>query len=171
MIQKLERSIKPNLLLGDIVEISLMEGKFAYAQVGPSPLFIFFDGIYENRPSLDVILSREILFKLWVYSDALKGTRWKKVYSAELSSQNKNTPPMRKQDKVSGRLYIHHEDYRDTNYETPATLSEVRGMEVAAVWEMDHVESRIKDHYLGRPNKWIASMSIDFDKVPSDQLI
>lgn len=171
MIQKPERSTKPKLQCGDIVEISVLEGKFIYAQVGLAPLFIFFDGIYDDRPSLDVILSRKILFKLWVYSDALKGARWKKAYSAELSSQNKNTPPMRKQDRISGRLYVHHEDYRDTNYEKPATLSEVRDMEVAAVWKMDHIESRIEDHYLGRPNKWMASMGIDFDKVPTDQLI
>ncbi|MEP2103976.1 MAG: Imm26 family immunity protein [Parasphingorhabdus sp.] len=155
---------------GDIVEVPILNGKYSYAQVGPSPLFVFFDGVFEQRPSAEAILPLNILFKLWLHKDALRGDRWKKLSSADLSPENMVAPPMRKQDVVSGRLFIHHSDYADSNYEKPATLSEIENLETAAVWDIPQVEQRIEDHYLGKPNKWEEALKIKLERVPIDQL-
>lgn len=41
----------------------------------------------------------------------------------------------------------------------PATKEQIQGLECAAVWEAEHVESRIIDYYEGRPNKWVKQLS------------
>ena len=42
----------------------------------------------------------------------------------------------------------------------PATKEECIGLECAAVWDPTHAEDRIRDHYLGRKNKWLESLKI-----------
>ena len=37
----------------------------------------------------------------------------------------------------------------------PATLEQCVGLEPVMVWDADHVEQRLADHYAGRPNHWV----------------
>ena len=41
-----------------------------------------------------------------------------------------------------------------------ATFAEAEGLESAAVWDTVHIDDRLKDHYAGRPNKWLESMKL-----------
>lgn len=44
--------------------------------------------------------------------------------------------------------------------EEPASRQELEGLEVAAVWDPEHVEDRLRDHFSGRPNKWVESIRL-----------
>lgn len=41
-----------------------------------------------------------------------------------------------------------------------ATKEECSGLERSAVWEPEHVEDRLIDHFENRPNKWVESLKI-----------
>ena len=41
-----------------------------------------------------------------------------------------------------------------------ATKEECLGLEREAVWDPEHVEERIRDHYAGRKNRWVESLRI-----------
>jgi hypothetical protein len=45
----------------------------------------------------------------------------------------------------------------------PAKRKECVGLECCAVWDPEHVEDRLKDHFAGIPNKWVQSMALDAD--------
>ncbi len=159
------------LKVGDILEIPVFEKKYAYCQIGPQPLFIFFDGLFSDWPGKECLFAQDILFKLWVYKDALKNERWKKICCAEIAAEHLEPPDMRKQDKISGRLTIYNDKLSDSNFEKEASFSEVKDLEAAAVWDMYHVEDRIRDSHHGRSNQWEQSMRIDIEKVPKDQML
>jgi len=40
------------------------------------------------------------------------------------------------------------------------TRKESQGLEAAAVWEPEHIEDRLRDHFDGKPNKWLESLRI-----------
>ena len=42
----------------------------------------------------------------------------------------------------------------------PATREQCLGLERAAVWEPENIESRLADHYAGRPNAWADSLRL-----------
>lgn len=44
--------------------------------------------------------------------------------------------------------------------ETPATKTEAKGLERAAVWDPEHIQDRLRDHYMGRLNKWVKLLRI-----------
>jgi hypothetical protein len=67
-----------------------------------------------------------------------------------------------KQDPISKALSIYQEDpVAGTFGETPATAQECAGLEVAAVWDPEHVEDRLRDHFDGRPNIWVESIRLE----------
>ena len=66
-----------------------------------------------------------------------------------------------KRDSISGKFSI----YEGGGIETPATYDEVVDLECAAVWDPEHVESRLDDHYAGVENLWVKSLSPE--KSPS----
>ena len=43
-------------------------------------------------------------------------------------------------------------------YERLAIAEECVGLERAAVWEPEHVEDRLRDHFAGRSNRWVESL-------------
>ena len=39
--------------------------------------------------------------------------------------------------------------------EIPATWEEIQGLENVMVWSSSHLEDRLRDHFAGRPCKWV----------------
>jgi len=78
-----------------------------------------------------------------------------------LSPESRTEPFFYKQDAITGRLALYHSTFASTNWERPASREECAGLEAAAVWEPEHVEDRLRDHFAGRPNKWVESLRID----------
>jgi hypothetical protein len=131
--------------VGDIFEITLGNGKAAYAQALVEPEFSFFELSPINYPT------EKTLFRLWVHNQAVK--QWNKVGNKEPSGEFKSEIARFKQDPINGQLSIYI-----GGQETPAKFEQVRNLECAAVWESPHINDRLLDVYTGRPNKWVESM-------------
>ncbi len=75
------------------------------------------------------------------------------------------SPPLFfKQDLLSGCVYV----TKTGEEEIPATAAQADKLEPAAVWGLQHVTDRLRDHFAGRPNVWLESMRVDRKKVPKN---
>lgn len=140
---------------GNVVKIPLDGEIFGYGLLLDFPLIAFFD----LRTRQDEILSSEsfknasILFKIWVMKQAVTTGRWQKVDCLPIPDEHLRPPDFFKQDIMNGKLSI----YRD-EADIPATYDQCVHLEAAAVWEAEHVEDRLRDHFNGKPNIWRESL-------------
>ena len=142
---------------GDVFAISLGRGEgFAYCRYLTALLTEFFDLSSEEMLPLEVVANSEILFTVWVSKEPFTSGRWLKMGQKQVTYRT--SPVFYKQDPISKRLFL----YQDGR-EKPATISECQGLENAAVWSANHIEDRLRDHFAGRPNKWVESLK---PKVP-----
>lgn len=155
--------------VGDILKIELGDETHSYAHVSTDPLVIFYDCKTSSDLPLSEISQLPVAFRVWVLNADLKRGTWKKVGNVPLAPSHLEQPYMFKQDRITGKLSLHHSDFVDTNYERSASLDECRGLERAAVWEAAHVEDRLRDHDKGVESKWVKLMAIEEEKVPANQ--
>lgn len=137
---------------GDIVKIDLGDGWFAFAQVLTAPLFAFFDLRVRDIPPLEQIARAPIAFKIWVMDYAVTDGDWPVIGRASVITDE--SPWLFKRDALTKRLVI----TKTGDKEKPASLEECLKLECAAVWEPEHVVDRLRDHFAGRPNKWVESL-------------
>lgn len=147
---------------GSVVAIDLDNGETAFGRSLNAPLFEFFDcraGLAET-PELSTIVASSVLFRIDVMSYAVTAGRWPVVGVVALSADElSNTEVFFKQDALSGALSLYWEDSTTKQtFSEKTSLEECLMLERAAVWDPDHVEDRIRDHYAGRPNKWVESL-------------
>jgi hypothetical protein len=141
--------------IGDIAEIDLGKGEHSYCWVLKSPLVAFFDLRTKRKREVPEIVMLPIAFKIWVMKYALTSAHWPVIGKINPPPGVLESPKFFRQDALSGELSI----YKDGK-ETPATKAECRGLECAAVWDPEHVEDRLRDHFEGKPNRWVQSLRI-----------
>ena len=140
---------------GAFVKIPLGEGEHSYGRKLEGALYAFYDAkAREDLPLIEVRV-RPVLFKIWVMSRAVTSGRWEIVGVAPLEERLREQQFFFKQDIITKKLSIY-----SNGQERPATREECEGLEKAAVWDAEHVEDRLRDYYLGQPNKWVKSMKI-----------
>lgn len=135
----------------------------AYGLVLKEPLIAFFDRKFDESdiPRAESLLGLPIAFRLMVMNHAITQGRWPVVARIPIPDDLQTPPPFCKQDEITGKLSIYHEiEHLAPHYERDATLTECRGLETAAVWDPEHVEDRIRDHFAGRPNIWVEQLRI-----------
>jgi hypothetical protein len=142
---------------GAIVRISLGDGWHSYAQILDEPEFAFFDSRSREDLLISEIVKRPVLFRVAVMNYAVTAGRWLKVGAAEVAPQLSQPQPQFIQDPLAPSRF---EIYLGGHIR-PATRDECAGLERAAVWEPEHVEDRIRDHYAGKANKWVKSLSLN----------
>lgn len=142
-------------MCGAIVIVPLGEGYHSYAQMLTEPEYAFFDCRTETVMPVEIVAALPVLFRLWVLRYAHSQGRWEKVGTASVAAQLQqpvlrfNQDPLRPQDirltydGCSGPL---------------GSAADCERLECAAVWDPEHVEDRLRDHYAGVPNKWALSL-------------
>jgi len=141
---------------GAIVKVPLEEGWHSYAQLLEEPEIAFFDVRTQANLSIKDIISQRVLFRLWVMKYAVSSKRWMKVGKAPISQVLKQPVPRYKVELgYPGQFLLYYPD----GFEQTAVYEDCLGLECAAVWDPDHVEERLRDHYAGRPNRWVISLS------------
>lgn len=142
---------------GDFLAIDLGDGTLAFGRVLKEPLVAFYDLRIRNgeMPELQEILARPILWRIWVMNHAITKGRWKVLGHMPLEESLKHEPTFFKQDPISGEVTL----YRSQT-EYPSSAEECAQLERAAVWEPEHAEDRLRDHFNGRPNKWVESLRV-----------
>jgi hypothetical protein len=147
---------------GQFVEVPIGSDNRAFARVLREPLIAFYDFhvASDEQPSLAVIARKPIAFTVMVMNYAVTGGRWPVIGSMPLSGPLTKNPSFWKQDPLTGSLAIYCEDLSPPSYERPATRAECAGLECAAVWDPEHLEARLRDHFAGRPNNWLEALEI-----------
>ncbi len=145
---------------GLVVAIDIGEGLVGYGRVIDPPLIEFFDRIDhadETRSSVDAFESAPILFRIDVMDSAIKSGRWTAIGTMRV--EDRAPEIFFKKDTLTGSLSLYWE-VRSTGewFEVPASLEECAKLERAAVWSASHVEDRLRDHFHGRPNRWVESL-------------
>lgn len=141
--------------VGDFLKVQFEPEWHTYARVLVNPLFAFYDARTKADLSLDQIQASPILFRIWVMKYAVTSGRWSVVGNRTVVGDLLKSPRFCKQDPITKEIFT----YRDT-IEYPATIEQCAGLEVAAVWDPEHVEERLADHYARRPNKWVESLKM-----------
>lgn len=121
--------------------------------------YAFFDFRSDQRlKDLTVLNDARVLFIIMVYNDVVTQGRWKKVGKLPIRDVLLVQPMKFIQDSHNPEKI---ELYNPNNGEmTKTTRDQVKGLELAAVWEAEHVESRIKDYYEGTQNIWVKQLSL-----------
>lgn len=146
---------------GQIVKVPLGEDAFSLAIVLREPLVSFFDKAFANDVRTYSIANLPVAFTIMVMNDAITSGRWEVVGQTDIPERLKVVPKFCKQDQLSGQLSIYHEvPDLAPHYERPARPGECDGLEAAAVWEAEHVEDRLRDHFAGTPNQWVEQLKI-----------
>lgn len=145
---------------GAILEINIEKDYYVYAQILVKGLGgAFFD--YRSKQhltALDELLKCEILFIVMVYNDVITQGKWIKVGKLPIRKGLLVQPMKFIQDSTNPDKF---ELYNPNNGEiVNATKAECVGLERASVWEANHVEDRIRDHYLDVQNVWIEQLKI-----------
>jgi hypothetical protein len=142
---------KKRWVSGSVVEIPLPDGTHTYGLLRNEPLISVFDVKTVEALEPERVVQRPVLFAVWVMARAL--ALWPVVGVVPLSPAMERPESFVKRDRISGRVSVYTE-----GRERPAELGELEKLEVAAVWEPEHVVDRVVDHYAGKPNKWAESL-------------
>lgn len=155
------RSKRTRRTPGQFVEIDL-GGFTAFGRVLREPLFAFYDHRCAAGSSLELpwLASQPVAFRIMVMNHAVTRGRWRVVGSMPLSPDLISLPDFFEQDALTSRLTIYNDDLAPS-YERPATRQECETLERAVVWEPEHVEDRLRDHFEGQQNRWVESLKLD----------
>lgn len=135
---------------GSLLRISLGDGIYAFARVLPNFQVAIY--AYQSQkvdiPTSDVF-DAQILWKLTVMKSALTSGRWPAVDYRLLEPELAAPVDYFMKDCFTGQFSV----YRSSDgYIRASTFEECKMLEVAAVWEAEHVEDRLRDYFAGRTN-------------------
>jgi hypothetical protein len=123
--------------VGDVVQIELAGGRFAYARVLRDASV----GVYRelsDEPRCPPSANSDYRFAVGIYDDALAKLE---IVGHHPSAEPADDwpPPFRIDDPITGRTSIYF-----CGEKRSATATEVKGLETAAVWELAHIVRRIE---------------------------
>lgn len=137
--------------LGDFLKIPLPDGTHSYGRVLPDPIIGFYDVKTTKELSLEAIETCPLLFRVWVMKYVFTKSLWPSVGNLPLEKSLEKHPDFFIQDSINpNQISI----YRNGDI-FPASREEVQGLERASAWDPEHIESRLMDHFSGKPNIWV----------------
>lgn len=139
----------PKLVSGTFVRIPLADGSFGYGRVLSDPYIAFYNyRTTEPSSDLDVIGSKPVLFtqtvRLFGYD------RWANIGKRELEGEVAKPVVRFMQDLADFRKCT---IFDSAGMEKEVGPEECIGLERAAVWDPPHIERRLLDTFMGRPNE------------------
>jgi len=123
--------------VGDIFQIPLPNGCFAYGKVFRDASVGIYEAIFDAPTQLPIKSS--FAFIVGLYDDILKSGAWPVVGHEPFTSTEEEWPPPHFiKDVISGDYSLYHKGVI-----RPSSETECRGLEQAAVWDVDHIIDRI----------------------------
>lgn len=150
MLKRQQRTV------GAIVRVPIDEEYHTYAQILEEADYAFYDARTNGVLSIAEIVTRPVLFVVAVYNHAVNKGHWLKVGKAPIQPSLEKPIPKFIQDAWDPT----HLQIYERGQSRPATRAECEGLERCAVWAAEAVEERLRDHYAGRPNKWVESLRL-----------
>lgn len=148
--------MKQRRILGAVHAVPLGDGTNGYALTLPEADFAFFDARSCENPNLNDLLYKPILFRSAVHKSAWVTGRWPKIGKVSVQPELMAPMPTFIQDQLKPDRF---EIYLAGAIRS-ATRAECEGLERCAVWEPEHVEARLRDHYAGAVNLWVESLRL-----------
>jgi hypothetical protein len=143
---------------GAFVRIGLDDGSFGYGRLREFPFAAFYDFRSKEAVSdLDEIASKPVLFTLAVHESVLD--TWEIIGKMPLEDSLKQPVVQFMQDVTD---YMKCWIVDSEGNERPARPEECLGLERAAVWEAQHVEKRLLDTFMDRPNRSVEGARVRF---------
>jgi len=156
-----DKSMKRQRRIPDsIVKIELEDGYYGYAQILEKSM-VYFEMRTKNElrgKLLEALLEVQILFFCSVYNDVITKDRWLKVGKLPIKTEFEVLPMKFIHDDLKLGFFELYDP--NTGEITSSIYEKCKDLECAAVWEAEHVEDRLRDHYNGVENKWVKSMSL-----------
>jgi Immunity protein 26 len=134
---------------GTFVRVPLADGSFGYGRILGRPYAAFYNyRTTEPSSDLDEIAAKPVLFTQAV---RLSGSdRWTNIGRRKLEDETAKPAVFYMQDLADFRKCT---IFDSEGRERPATPEECIGLEKASVWDPHHVEQRLLDTFMGRPNE------------------
>lgn len=139
----------PKLVPGTFVRIPLADGSFGYGRILSDPYVAFYNfKTDEPLSDLDVIASQPVLFTQAVR--LLSYERWASIGQRALEGEVAKPVVRFMQDLGDFRRCT---IFDSEGMEKEVGPEECIGIERAAVWDSPHIERRLLDTFMGRPNE------------------
>lgn len=141
---------------GAFVRIPLADGTYGYGRLREFPYAVFYD-LRTEAPTddLDLIAGRPVLFTLAVHKSVVNA--WEVIGSRPLE-EALTQPVVQFMQKIGNPSDCRIVD--SAGNERRATPQECEGLERVSVWEANHVQDRLLDTFLGRPNVWADNAKV-----------
>jgi len=124
--------------VGDVVQVELPTGRYAYGRVLRDASVAFYEATSDD-PGQPPIGSRTYRFVVGVYEDVLKSASCPIVgHDPSRDTEGDWPPPNSVRDPLTGAMRIYHHGVM-----RPAGAVECEGLEPAAVWDLHHLVDRI----------------------------
>src|SRR5262249_5691470 len=137
--------------VGAVVKIPFDGKWFTYGQILDDAEVVVFDARSDCELPIEEITKRSMICRVAMSYHAITKGRWLKVGKAPINEVLKTPVPRYIQDILRPDQFNIYCDGKIR----PAAREECIGLEHAAVWEPEHVEERIRDHYSGKQNRWV----------------
>jgi hypothetical protein len=142
---------------GDVYKIELGDGTHVYAREATFSSSAYYDSRTTCDLPIDEIVKFPVLFFVCVFDEAIKQGRWKLVGNRSLHDAPLPQVPPKAIRRPYGdsrfAIYFNDGRIRETARE------EIEGLEPAMIWSPEKVEARLRDYYLGYPERWKDSLA------------
>ena len=140
--------------VGDVFRIKLESGYWGFGIVAVGMDCAFFDFRDKNSPSIDEIVCKPVAFRVFVAWDSFKNKSWEWIGRAPVQGALAEPKEYWHQSIGSNDIFR----VKAGAY-TLSTEADILGLEQYSIWFDAHVESRLNDHFAGRPNAIHQAMS------------
>lgn len=146
--------------IGNIIKIKLDENTSGVARVIGDSFIEFYDILLADAQSdinLTMLDNSKVIFTLSVHKSWVKNPGWELTGT---DTDNIPRPPRQFMQNIANANDIKIVD--PSGGIIPTTKEEVlsEGLERVAVWEVNHIEDRLRDYFAGKPNIWLEHLKI-----------
>lgn len=154
VVQKRRKAKRRREVPGTFLRIPLADGSFGYGRILEQPYTAFYNHhTTEPISDLDVIASKPVLFSQAVEPDYLRV--WTQIGRRDLEGEVARRVVRFWQDDVGYRSCV---IFDSVGMEKKVRPEACVGLEHAAAWTHHHIEERLLDTFMGRPN--ISELSL-----------
>jgi hypothetical protein len=140
---------------GTILRIPLKDGSYGYGQTLEFPYVAFYDFRSEAPlDAVDEIIAKPVAFTVAVHKSALQ--TWNAI--GRRTPDRSLQPPTQFMQRIGDPANCTIVD--PGGNERPARPEECVGLERVSIWEPSHVEDRLLDMFMQRPNKWVEQLKV-----------
>jgi Immunity protein 26 len=143
---------------GAIVKIPLKNKTYGYGQLLDKGTILIYNIRTPEDLSTPKVVDLKKLFIVAIYNSVIPSGRWVKIGKEDIKKQYEVLPFQYIQDALNLSLFEIY-DPNDGSIKK-ATKSQCRNLECCAVWEAEHVESRINDYFDEIPNVFFKQLKI-----------